>query len=132
MQSNCLFPLILSPTRVATVLKPNGNYETTEKILDNIFFNTQNPSQSGLIETSITDHYPIFLILSNRDLLPNDEHAIIKYRNISDNTIKHFLNTITSSKAIRDIYNQTNAKYAFTKQQLTETRLCKLTFICKS
>ena len=40
MQSNNLFPVILSPTRVATIEKPNGEYETTEKLIDNIFHNT--------------------------------------------------------------------------------------------
>merc|ERR1711888_12590 len=30
MQSNNLFPVILLPTRVATIERPNGDYETTE------------------------------------------------------------------------------------------------------
>ena len=60
MQSNNLFPVILSPTRVATILKPDGEYETTKKLIYNIFINTNNSSQSGIIEMSITDHYPFF------------------------------------------------------------------------
>ena len=38
LQSNYLFPSILEPTRVATVLR-NGNYQVTQTLIDNIFIN---------------------------------------------------------------------------------------------
>ena len=62
MQSNNLFPVILSPTRVATIQKPNGEYETTEKLIDNVFVNTQNSSRSGLIEITIRPNKKIGVV----------------------------------------------------------------------
>ena len=40
MISNNLFPTILEPTRIATILR-NGEYVVTESLIDNIFINTQ-------------------------------------------------------------------------------------------
>ena len=60
MQSNCLYPTILSPTRVATVLR-DGQYVITKSLIDNIYLNTQKPAQSGTLEISITDHYAVFV-----------------------------------------------------------------------
>ena len=97
MQSNNLFPVILSPTRVATIQKPNGEYETTEKLIDNVFVNTQNSSRSGLIEITITDHYPIFLSLQNRNMSFSDKHTTIRYRDISDNTIQQFISVLSNN-----------------------------------
>ena len=54
-------------------------------------------------------------MLPNRDMSLTNEHTTIKYRNINDSTIKHFFNTITSSEAISNIYNHTNAKTAFSE-----------------
>ena len=115
MQSNNLFPVILSPTRVATILKPNGEYETTEKLIDNIFVNTQNSARSGLIEMSITDHYPIFLSLQNRNTYFTEKHTTIQYRDINDITIQQFINALSNDNEIKNISNHTNAESAFSK-----------------
>ena len=100
MQSNNLFPVILSPTRVATIQKPNGDYETTEKLIDNIFLNTQNSSNSGLIEISISDHYPIFLSLHNRNV-SFSENTTIQYRDINDYTIQQFIAALSNNNEIK-------------------------------
>ena len=115
MQSNNLFPVILSPTRVATILKPNGEYETTEKLIDYIFVNTQNSARSGLIEMSITDHYPIFLSLQNRNTYFTEKHTTIQYRDINDITIQQFINALSNDNEIKNISNHTNAESAFSK-----------------
>ena len=58
--SNNLFPTILEPTRVATTQR-NGEYVTTESLINNIFINTQLDFKSGLIDSTISDHFPIFI-----------------------------------------------------------------------
>ena len=123
MQSNNLFPVILSPTRVATIQKPNGEYETTEKLIDNIFINTQNSSHSGLIEISITDHYPIFLSLQNQDMSFSDKHTTIQYRDINDKTIQHFITALSNNVEIINLSNNTNAESAFSKFLIIFTEL---------
>ena len=57
LQSNSLFPTILEPTRVATVLR-NGNYHVTKTLIDNIFINNSLNHKSGLIVSPISDHHP--------------------------------------------------------------------------
>ena len=59
MQMNSLFPTILTPTRVASVLR-EGQLTTTKTLIDNIYLNTQNNFMSGTLEVSIPDHYPVF------------------------------------------------------------------------
>ena len=60
MHSNALFPTILEATRVATVFR-NGEYHTTETLIDNIFINKQLKYKSGLLHLSISDHYSLFI-----------------------------------------------------------------------
>ena len=60
MQANSLFPTILEATRVASISR-NGIIHITRTSIDNIFINDKLNHKSGLIYSSITDHYPIFL-----------------------------------------------------------------------
>ena len=64
MQSNNLYPTILAPTRVASVMR-DGQFVTTNSLIDNIYLNTQSKFRSGILEVSISDHYPIFVALMN-------------------------------------------------------------------
>ena len=132
MQSNNLFPVILSPTRIATILKLNGEYETTEKLIDNIFINTNNSSQSGIIEMSITDHYPIFLSLQNRDMPVSDKNTTIQYRDINDNTIKQFLVALSNNNEIKNMANYTSAESAFSNFLVIFKDLYEKVFIIKT
>ena len=62
LQSNYLMPTILSPTRVATKVI-NNQPVTSKTLIDNIIINYDMEYQSGIIETSITDHYSIYIII---------------------------------------------------------------------
>ena len=55
-------PTILSATRVATKVL-NNQTVTSETLIDNIIINYDMVYQSGIIETSITDHYSIYIII---------------------------------------------------------------------
>ena len=67
MMSSNLFPTILEATRVSNIDR-NGENILTETLLDNFFINTQASLfyKSGLIQSKITDHYPIFLSIPGK------------------------------------------------------------------
>ena len=87
--SNNLFPTILEPTRIATVLR-NGEYVTTESLIDNIFINTQLDFKSGLINSTISDHFPVFISIQHTNTLQTKEYRSIKYRTFDDFSIRKF------------------------------------------
>ena len=62
MQSNYLIPTILSATRVANT-NQNGQEIISESLIDNIFINNNMKCSSGIIETSITDHYSVYITI---------------------------------------------------------------------
>ena len=95
LQSNVLFPVILEPTRVATILR-NDEYITTETLIDNIFVNTQLNFNSGLIYSTISDHYPIFISIMSTSV-PQNVSNEIKYRLIDDFRIRKFKCAINNS-----------------------------------
>ena len=115
MQSNSLSPTILAPTRVATTLRQDGQYVTTRTLIDNIFLNTQNISKSGILDWSITDHYPIFVLLCNHHPLINDEIKVIKYRLINDETLRKFKYALDNSQELKDIFSINSGQTAFSK-----------------
>ena len=90
LQSNYLVPTILEPTRVAEVFR-NGESIVTETLIDNIFINRSTDFKSGLIYSSISDHYPVFTILTQYD--PNTHESppnIIKSRLIDNFRMRKF------------------------------------------
>ena len=89
MQANSLYPTILTTTRVASVLR-NGNLITTKTLIDNIYLNTQNYFKSGTLEVSISDHYPVFITLSEYKIPESKDETIIEYRLINDITLRKF------------------------------------------
>ena len=105
MMSNNLIPTILEATRVSNVNR-NGEEALTETLIDNFLINTQGIAlcKSGLIQSSITDHYPIFLSILCSSSSPNNDYHTIKYRtidNISTCKFKQelnatFLNTLSN------------------------------------
>ena len=113
LQSNYLFPSILEPTRVATVLR-NGSYNVTRTLIDNIFINNRLNHKSGIIYSPISDHYPIFLSLLNNNLNFQDKPQEIKYRLIDEFRINKFKSDLITSfnKSIKQI---NNAQEAFSK-----------------
>ena len=113
LQSNSLFPTILEPTRVASVLR-NGNHHVTQTLIDNIFINNRLNHKSGIIYSSISDHYPIFVSITNENIDFQEKLQEIKYRLIDDFRIRKFKSALINSfnNSIKHI---NNAPEAFTK-----------------
>ena len=111
--SNNLFPTILEPTRVASV-HSNGQQITTETLIDNIFVNTQLDFKSGLIYSSISDHYPVYISINQSTDQQAEENNIIKYRIIDDfSTVKFKL---ALSNSLNLLLNEiTDPRIAFNK-----------------
>ena len=113
MQSNSLFPTILAPTRVATILRQDGQYTTTNTLIDNIYLNTQNAFNSGTLDTSISDHYPVFALLSGHQPPITKEITTIKYRLINDATLRKFKYALDNSQELKDIFDINSGQIAF-------------------
>ena len=78
LQTNYLMPTILSATRVASRVI-NNQTVTSETLIDNILINYNMEYQSGIIETGITDHYSIYIIIPEIKKV-NSESNTVKYR----------------------------------------------------
>ena len=91
MMSINLFPTILEATRVANVER-NGNEILSESLIDNFFINTQASLfyKSGLIQSTISDHYPVFLSIPGNMLSDSVSYKVVKYRLIDDLSIAKF------------------------------------------
>ena len=111
--SNNLFPTILEPTRVASVQR-NGEYITTESLIDNIFINTQLHFKSGLINSTISDHFPVFISIQHDTFQQLDENKTIKYRTFDDFSIKKF-NFALSRSLVSLLDGVFDPKTAYTK-----------------
>ena len=112
MMSSNLFPTILEATRVANIVI-NGNNILTETLIDNFLINTQSSLcyKSGLIYSSISDHYPIFLSIPGSTVSDNINVKVIKYRLIDEYSIRKFkfaLNSYISTLELSE-----NATIAF-------------------
>ena len=98
MMSNNLIPTILEATRVANVSR-NGEDVLCESLIDNFFINTQASPlcKSGLIYSSISDHYPVFLSIQCNSIPQNIDSCVVKFRTIDSDSIGKFkldLNTM--------------------------------------
>ena len=94
--SNNLFPTILEPTRIASIQR-NGEYVITESLIDNIFINTQLNFKCGLIESTISDHFPVFISIQYGTTLETEEFKTIKYRSFDDDSIAKFKLDLSNS-----------------------------------
>ena len=104
-QSNYLVPTILEATRVASIFR-NGENHLTETLIDNIFINTSTEFKSGLIYSSISDHYPVFSIINEGNLPSQGEiPKTIKTRQIDEFKIRKFKSALQRSfiNSIRNI-----------------------------
>ena len=111
--SNNLFPTILEPTRVATVNR-DGNQITTESLIDNIFVNPRLDFKSGLIYSSITDHYPVFISIHQITDQQAEKNNIIEYRIIDDFSVRKFKSALSIS-LVTIINDSSDPREAFTK-----------------
>ena len=82
MYANFLFPVINRPTRITT---------ESATLIDNIFTNDINnfTHLNGILVSDITDHYPIFTIVTNK-CTKTDIGLSIKTRNINPQSIEYF------------------------------------------
>ena len=113
LQSNYLMPTILSPTRVATKVQ-NGHSVTTETLIDNIFINYNMQYQSGIIETSITDHYSIFIAIPEI-IKSTQAESITKHYRVKNNISQRKFNHLLTQSNISEILTYDNAKFACSK-----------------
>ena len=111
LQSNYLIPTILKATRVATKIL-NDQEITSETLIDNILINYNTNYQSGIIESSITDHYSIYVMLPEITKITNTEPDIIKYRAINFMSQRFFNNNLCNSDIIQSLHNN-NAESAY-------------------
>ena len=114
LQSNSLSATILSPTRVALTIR-DGQPVTTSTLIDNIFINTLNEYHSGVLEVSISDHFPVFTILSEHKMPVSDDDLTIKYRIINDHTLSKFKYALENNPEIKDIYEINSGLISFSK-----------------
>ena len=103
MQTNSPFPTILNPTRVASRLR-EGQLTTTKTLIDNIYLNTQNNFMSGILEVSISDHYPVFTSLSEFKVPLSEEEKTIEYRLINDETLRKFKYALEHNDEINNLF----------------------------
>ena len=81
------FPLISRPTRF-----PEINQRGRPSLIDNIFTNCLPQVTSGILKFKISDHLPVFALLSN---LNNDKTKVkIKFRDFSINNKIKFRNEL--------------------------------------
>ena len=122
MQMNSLFPTILTPTRVASVLR-DGQLTTTKTLIDNIYLNTQNNFISGTLEVSISDHYPVFTTLSDFQVPESNEERTIEYRLINEETLRKFRYALENNVEIINLFNESTAQNVFSKFLTIFTKL---------
>ena len=122
MQTNSLFPTILTPTRIASVLR-DGQLVTTQTLIDNIYLNTQNNFKSGSLEVTISDHFPVFTILSDCKIPATNEETIIYYRLINDITLRKFRYALANSAELNDLFSNYTIETIFSQFLTIFTKL---------
>ena len=110
LQSNYLMPTIYSATRVASKII-NNQEVTTKTLIDNIMINYDMEYQSGIIETSITDHYSIYIIIPEIKKVINESNTI-DYRLYNHDCQRKF-NFYLNHHGITDVIDNHNAELAY-------------------
>ena len=128
LQSNYLVPTILSPTRIATKTLQSGEQVTTKTLIDNIIIKPNITHSSGLIESCITDHFPVYVSIPEikLDTSPN---KVIDHRLITENSKRKFRQALIRSNLL--IYH-TDAKEEFSHFNIIFNELYNKYFpVCK-
>ena len=113
MQANYLMPTILKATRVSLSTNSDGLDIKSETLLDNIFINQNIKSMSGIINSSISDHYPVYIILPDVQMQKSKLYSF-KYRLINNQKQRTF-NSYLNHYKINDILNDYIAESAYNK-----------------
>ena len=111
LQSNYLVPTIFSATRVASKTH-NNEVITTETLIDNIFINHNMNYQSGIIETSISDHFSIYIAIPEISASPDTVLNSIQYR-VNNDIRKRKFNHDLIRYDIKQVLNNNIAKSAY-------------------
>ena len=98
LQSNYLVPTIVEPTTVATKTLQNGQQVTTKTLIDNILIKPNITHLSGLIESCITDHFPVYISIPEVKF-DNECNKVIRYRLMTENGKRKFKNAIARYNA---------------------------------
>ena len=114
LQSNYLVPTITEPTRISTSRHANGELTVTKSLIDNIFINANINNISGIIKNNITDHFPIFINLTEIINKQSDTHHYTKYREIEISNMRRF-DYALKQKGICNSNDNTQAAESFSK-----------------
>ena len=91
MYTNSFLPCITKPTRATS---------NTSTLIDNIFSNMQNLDYtytSGLIYTDITDHFPIFHMITNKKNTMPAQYETIRKRQFTSQNKDNFYNKLNTT-----------------------------------
>ena len=119
LQSNYLMPTILGATRVAEIKHQNGQITTSRTLIDNILIKANMKHISGVIETDISDHFPIYTSLPEITLSAPNTPTTIQYRLANDSCKRKFKSALTHSHF--NICPDVEAKEVFTAFNKTFT-----------
>jgi len=106
-------PVITRPSRIDDT---TGRYS----LIDNIFCRNPNIFLSGLLVSSISDHYPVFIIsrrIFNGESNPNNPPSSVKFRSVNDNAIVSMCDSLSSydfssifgSQDVNEAFNELNS-----------------------
>ena len=110
LQSNYLIPTIFAPTRVATKTLQNGQTITSETLIDNILIKANLSCTSGLIDTNISDHFPIYISIPEITLANTNTPKVIQYRLVDENRKRKFRDALSRQQ---NYMNNSEAKQVF-------------------
>ena len=111
LQSNYLIPTIVEPTRIATKTLQSGQQVTTKTLIDNILIKPNIIHSSGLVESCITDHFPIYITIP--EIKPDTgSNKVIKYRLITESSKRKFKHAISR-------YNTNNQQHSNAKEDFS-------------
>ena len=110
LQSNYLIPTIFAPTRVATKTLQNGQTITSETLIDNILIKANLSCTSGLIDTNISDHFPIHISIPEITLANTNTPKVIQYRLVDENRKRKFRDALSRQQ---NYMNNSEAKQVF-------------------
>ena len=130
MIGNNLFPTILEPKRIASIHR-NGECVITESLIDNIFINTQLIFKSGLIDSTISDHFPVFISIQHESAQQVEESKTIKFRTFDDYSIRKF-NFALSNSLVSLLEGVNDPETAYTKFHKLIDKLCNIYFPIKT
>ena len=87
---------LASQSFLPTITKPTRITEGTATLIDNILTNDFVNHTTGILETDLSDHLPVFLIA---DTMHNhvQNKQIYKKRHITDTIIQHFIHDLSTS-----------------------------------